>query len=135
MGNGSNIDKEKVVNIIEPSNRADFIFLGIKENPYVYMKQCDIYVQPSRFEGYCTTTNEARILGCPIVMTDVSGAEEQLENGKTGIIVEKESNAVYDAVKHFIEYPDFRKRVKENLKSIDSDTRQEVGKIYELLEG
>ncbi len=90
MGNGSDIEKENVIKKVNPLNRADFIFLGIKENPYVYMKQCDIYVQPSRFEGYCTTTNEARILGCPIVMTDVSGAEEQLENGKTGLIVEKE---------------------------------------------
>jgi len=135
MGNGSDIDKENVISKVEPTNRADFIFLGIKENPYVYMKQCDIYVQPSRFEGYCTTTNEARILGCPIVMTDVSGAEEQLENGKTGLIVEKESSAIYDAVKQFIEYPDFRKKVKENLKNIESDTRQEVRKIYELLEG
>lgn len=135
MGNGSDIEKENVIKKINPSNRADFIFLGIKENPYVYMKQCDIYVQPSRFEGYCTTTNEARILGCPIVMTDVSGAEEQLENGKTGLIVEKESSAIYDAVKQFIEYPDFRKKVKENLKNIESDTRQEVRKIYELLEG
>ena len=65
-----------MVNIIEQSNMADFIFLGIKENPYVYMKQCDIYVQPSRFEGYCTTTNEARIVGCPSVRTDVSGADD-----------------------------------------------------------
>ena len=135
MGNGSDIEKENVIKKVNPLNRADFIFLGIKENPYVYMKQCDIYVQPSRFEGYCTTTNEARILGCPIVMTDVSGAEEQLENGKTGLIVEKESSAIYDAVKQFIEYPDFRKKVEENLKSIESDTRQEVRKIYELLEG
>ena len=135
MGNGSDIEKENVIKKVNPLNRADFIFLGIKENPYVYMKQCDIYVQPSRFEGYCTTTNEARILGCPIVMTDVSGAEEQLENGKTGLIVEKESSAIYDAVKQFIEYPDFRKKVKENLKNIESDTRQEVRKIYELLEG
>ena len=39
------------------------------------------------------------------------------------------------SVKQFIEYPDFRKKVKENLKSIESDTRQEVRKIYELLEG
>lgn len=134
MGSGSDEDKKKVVNSIDTSNRSDFIFLGIKENPYIYMKQCDIYVQPSRFEGYCTTTNEARILGCPIVMTNVSGAEEQLENEKTGLIVEKESNAIHDAVKRFIEYPDFRKRVKENLKSIECDTKQEVRKIYELLE-
>lgn len=135
MGNGSDIDKENVVNKVDPSNRDNFILLGIKENPYVYMKQCDIYVQPSRFEGYCTTTNEARILGCPIVMTDVSGAEEQLDNEKTGLIVEKECNAIYSAVKRYIEHLDFRKCVKENLKDIECDTRREVRKIYELLEG
>lgn len=135
IGDGSNIDKENVANIVDPCNKEDFIFLGIKDNPYVYMKQCDIYVQPSRFEGYCTTTNEARILGCSIVMTNVSGAEEQLENGKTGLIVEEDDNAIYVAIKQFIEYPDFRKSVRENLKNIECDTRKEVRKIYKLLEG
>ncbi len=61
--------------------------LGRKENPYSYMKNCDIYIQPSRHEGYCLTVIEAKILAKPIVITDFAGANEQIKNGVNGIIV------------------------------------------------
>ena len=115
-------------------NDNNFVFLGIKDNPYVYMRQCDIYVQPSRFEGYCTTTNEARILGCPIVTTDVSGAREQIQDGKTGLIVESTVEGIYKGVKELLDNPELRKEFTENLKFIDCDTRKEVKKIYRLLD-
>lgn len=54
------------------------VFLGTKVNPYPFMKNCDIYVQPSRHEGYCITLAEARVFGMPIVATDFTGAREQL---------------------------------------------------------
>lgn len=54
------------------------VFLGTKKNPYPYMKDCDIYVQPSRHEGYCITLAEAKVFGVPIVATDFVGAREQL---------------------------------------------------------
>lgn len=54
-------------------------FLGTKKNPYPYMKDCDIYVQPSRHEGYCITLAEAKVFGMPIVATDFVGAREQLQ--------------------------------------------------------
>lgn len=57
------------------------------KNPYGYLKNCDIYVQTSRFEGYCTTTNEAKDLRKPVITTNVSGANEQFENNKSGLIV------------------------------------------------
>lgn len=53
-------------------------FLGTKVNPYPFMKDCDLYVQPSRHEGYCITLAEARVFGMPIVATDFTGAREQL---------------------------------------------------------
>lgn len=39
--------------------------MGVQANPYPYMKAGDIYVQTSRFEGYCLTLTEARILNRP----------------------------------------------------------------------
>ncbi len=131
IGGGSNTDINKVKDII--IEKEDFIFLGIKANPFVYMKQCDIYVQPSRFEGYCTTTNEARIVGCPIVMTNVSGANEQIKNGKDGCIVECEVNRLFNAIKNLIDSDNVRKQFKENLKLLDCDTSKEVDKLYKLL--
>lgn len=63
-----------------------FHFLGIRMNPYPYFKNCDIYVQTSKHEGYVTTVTEAKIFNRPIVTTDVSGAKEQIITGVNGEI-------------------------------------------------
>lgn len=63
------------------------IFEGSKFNPYPYMRNCDVYVQPSRHEGYCITLAEARVFSMPIVATDFTGAKEQLCNRKNGFVV------------------------------------------------
>lgn len=51
-------------------------FLGLRSNPYPYIAAADVYVQPSRFEGYCITLAEARAFGMPIVSTAFSGSEQ-----------------------------------------------------------
>lgn len=61
-------------------------FLGTKKNPYPYMKDCDIYVQPSRHEGYCITLAEAKVFGMPIVATDFVGAREQLMSRSNSVV-------------------------------------------------
>ena len=63
------------------------IILGRKDNPYPYMKKCDIYVQPSRHEAYAMTILEAKTLHKPIVCNRFAGAEEQVIHGVTGYIV------------------------------------------------
>lgn len=90
------------------SERIEFV--GKKENPYPYMAACDIYVQPSRFEGYCTTTAEAKILARPIVTTRVSGADEQFTHGVDGSIVDIAPHALYNAIIDLINQPDLRDR-------------------------
>lgn len=51
------------------------VFLGLQTNPYGYMRDCDIYVQPSRHGGYCITLAEARCFTAPIVATNFTGAK------------------------------------------------------------
>lgn len=62
------------------------VFLGVEKNPYGYMRDCDIYVQPSRHEGYCIALAEARVFTSPIVTTNFVGAKEQLANRNNGIV-------------------------------------------------
>ena len=62
------------------------IFLGTQTNPYGYMKDCDIYMQPSRHEGFCISLAEALCFGNPIVATDFTGAREQLHHRENGIV-------------------------------------------------
>jgi len=73
-------------------------FLGVKVNPYPYYKACDLYVQPSRYEGYCLTLAEARALGKAFVATDFCGAREQLDEGGDGVIVPCESGRIEAAI-------------------------------------
>ncbi len=64
-----------------------FVLLGQTANPYPLLRQCDIYAQPSRHEGFGLALAEAKILHKPIISTDFAGAEEQIVDMKTGIIV------------------------------------------------
>lgn len=62
-------------------------FLGNQINPYGYLKDCDLYVQPSRNEGFCISLGEALCLNKPIVSTDFVGAKEQLDGDTDATIV------------------------------------------------
>ena len=98
------------------------------------MADCDIYVQPSRFEGYCTTINEARILGCPIVATDVFGVDEQLSNLKTGMIVPVGEEGVYQGVRKLLDEPGVCESFRKNLSVLRVDTVSELNKLYALMQ-
>lgn len=72
--------------------------LGNQNNPYPYVAGCDIYVQPSRYEAFCTTTREAQVLEKPIVVTDVCGMREQFVNGVDGILTAVDPASISDAI-------------------------------------
>ncbi|MGL5989240.1 glycosyltransferase [Cetobacterium sp.] len=78
------------------------IFLGTKKNPYPYMKECDIYIQPSRYEGYCITLAEALVFNKFIVATKFTGALEQLRYNEKSSIVDYSSDAISDGIKKLI---------------------------------
>ena len=93
------------------------LLLGEKNPPYPYVKNCDIYVQPSRFEGYCTTTNEAKILCKPIITTLVSGAEEQFTDGVNGTVTEISADAIADAITELAQNEQKREMYIKNLQT------------------
>ncbi len=70
------------------------VFLGLKTNPYAYIRDCDIFVQPSRHEGYCISLCEALCFGNPIVATDFTGAREQLKNRENGFVVGMDTESI-----------------------------------------
>jgi len=121
--------------LIEQYNLRDsFILLGQRSNPYPYMEQCDIYVQPSRYEGYCITLIEARCLGKPIVTTNVNGANEQIIHGNTGLIVKIDDIEMTSALKKLIDNEKLRKKLIKNLykESVHSTLNCNKHKLIEL---
>lgn len=77
VGDGNDLSRCK--SFVQNNGLSDnVVFTGTQKNPYPYMKNCDIYVQPSLHEGYCITLAEAKIFEHPIITTDFTGAKEQL---------------------------------------------------------
>lgn len=74
------------------------IFLGKKENPYPYYKLSDCFVLTSEYEGFPVVYNECRVLGLPIITTDVSDSKEVIDN-KYGVVVEKNVESIFNAMK------------------------------------
>lgn len=64
---------------------------GFIKNPYIYLRNADIFVSSSRYEGYPVVLLEAISLSKPVIATSCAGNKEILENGKYGILVEKEN--------------------------------------------
>ena len=80
------------------------IFYGAKENPYPYMKYCNVYVQPSLHEGYCITLAEAKVFNSQILTTDFTGARDQLADYDAPYdIVEFSSKSIFDGIVKLIE--------------------------------
>ncbi len=118
--------------ILEYDLKGDFKLLGLKDNPYPYIKMCDIYVQPSRYEGYCTTTNEARVLAKPIITTNVFGANEQFIDGENGFITEFDENQMTESIIRLINDSNERKMFSNNLKSINFNYDSQIELFNEI---
>lgn len=120
--------------IVDELNIKDyFIFLGSKLNPYAYMKECDIYVQPSKHEGYCITLGEARCFNNPIVTTNFTGANEQIVNENTGLVCEISEEGIYRAIKKLLDDKKLYKNIKDNLKNEIVDSTKEIRKLESIL--
>lgn len=109
-----------------------FYLLGNKKNPYVYMKQCDLYIQPSKYEAYCTTTNEARILNKPVITTDVGGMREQFIDKETALIVNADIGSLYKSIALLIDDEDYREKLILKLKQKNYEFSDYI-KQYEKL--
>lgn len=114
--------------IISLNLQEDIILLGSLDNPYPYFKNCDIYVQPSRHEGYCITLAEARIFNKPIVTTNFVGALEQITNNETGLVVSFNISELVTAIYKLITNKELRIKFSNNLinEKLDVTTKIDI---------
>lgn len=79
---------------------------GFMENPYPYLKQSDLFVLSSRWEGFGLVIVESLLLNTPVVSTDCPGApKEILEKGNYGMLVGvNDIHAMAEAILKSIKY-------------------------------
>lgn len=131
-GPDENYIKEKIK---EAKVEKHVIILGKKENPYPYIKACDIYIQPSRYEGKAVAVREAQILNKPVVITNFETSKSQLTDGFDGVIVPMDNKGCAEGICNLIKDKKLQQKLIENTKITDYTNKQELEKIYALLEG
>ena len=109
------------------------ILLGKRENPYPFIKECDIYVQPSRFEGNAVTVREAQILCKPVVAANYPTAHSQIKQGVDGVIVPQDNAGCAHEIAQFIKNKELQQKIVGYLKEHDYGNEKEVQKLYSLM--
>lgn len=131
---GYGADENLIKSKIAQYNMEDtVIILGKKENPYPYIKACDIYVQPSRYEGKCVAVREAQILNKPVIITNYASSKSQLQDGFDGIIVPMDNQGCADGIVKVIDDKDLQNQLIENTKKTDYTNSKEIEKLYKLI--
>lgn len=129
-------DEEALIRqkIAEARMDGHVIILGKQSNPYPYMAACDIYVQPSRYEGKSVTVREAQMLCKPVVVTDYATAASQVKHGKDGVIVPLDNAGCAAGITALINDKPLQEHIVEYLECHDYGNEGEVNKIYKLLD-
>lgn len=108
------------------------VILGKKENPYPYMKNCDLYIQPSRYEGKAVTVVEAQILEKPVMITNYPTAHSQIKNGVTGEICELSPVGIANGIERFYKDRNLLKKYSEECMLRNFVNKEELEKLYIL---
>lgn len=106
---------------------------GLKENPYPYIQQAAVFVQPSRYEGKSIVIDEAKILAKPIILTDFSTANDQIDHNVNGMIVRMTPEAIADGIIKYLTEPNYTAQIIANLQSQHFGTESEIERFYQII--
>ena len=135
VGGGS--DEKLIKETITNCSATEFIFMtGNQTNPYPYIKNSDLLVCASYFEGYNLTVAEALILGVPVLSTNCPGPNEILDGGKYGKIIDNSEEGLYQGIKELLDNPDklqdYKKKATERLDFFNEE--KIINQIQKLFE-
>lgn len=112
----------------------NFQLVGGKENPYPYIYNCDIFVQPSRYEGKSVVLDEAKIIGVPIVATAYPTVKDQLTDGIEGMIVGLSSEELFLGIEKLMDDSQLRQKYKLNLQKKEYGNQNEILKYMKIID-
>lgn len=127
-------DDSLIQKSIARTNMGEYVkILGKKTNPYPYIKACDVYLQPSRYEGKSIVVREAQILGRPVIITNYPTATSQVRNDVDGYIVPMPIEECADAIDKLLSDESALSKIAKYNRTHDFGNESEVEKIYSLL--
>ncbi len=109
--------------------------IGFLKNPYSYMRTADIFVSVSQVEGAPLVICEALCLQRPVLATRSGGADEILEEGKYGILVDWNQESIYTGLKQLIQNRSLRNKfsVLARIKAMSFESAKTMLQLYKIL--
>lgn len=124
VGNYETECGEKIRELIKEENLENKIILhGVKSNPYPYIKNCDVLISSSLYEGFPRVVNEAICIGKLCIGTNVTGTNEALRNGELGLLVDDSVDGLVDGMERYIENPSIYLKYKEEISRFDGNKK------------
>ena len=119
--------------ILELHLENNVVLLGGRSNPYPYFENCDIYVQPSRSEGFGISLAEAKLFGKPVVATKFNSVNEQIQNEVNGLIVDMSPKGIMNGVITLLTQNSLREKCVANALSEEIENKNEIDKVYDII--
>lgn len=120
--------------IAEKGIDGNMTFLGIRSNPYPYIRRADIIVHTSKFEGRSIALDEARLLCKPVVTTNFSTVYDQFTNRYDASICEMTDESIADAIEELLSDNSLRQKYVDNLCRDCKDNSSEIEKLYAIFD-
>lgn len=111
-----------------------FILLGARDNPYPFIRQCDLYVHATRFEGKSIAIEEAQALGKPILASDCTGNSEQIVSGVDGILFPLSAENLAERIEYLLDRPELRAELARGVSQKKLTHPEDLEQLLNLIE-
>jgi glycosyltransferase involved in cell wall biosynthesis len=114
VGRDSGTLEETKASVRERGIGAAVRFLGSRSDVPDLLRACDLFVHPSREEGFSNAILEAMAAGLPVAAFDVGGNAEAVVHGETGLLAPaRDAGALARALAELLGDEGRRKRMGE----------------------
>jgi len=133
---GDGQEKENLkIKIEEYRLQDNFYLIGLRQNPYPYIKSCSLYIQPSKYEGKSMAIEEAKILRKPVIVTNFTTAKDQINHSENGIISEINAHSLAKEISELLQNVALQDKLSLNLSNEKLGTEEEINKLYDIING
>lgn len=127
-------DRERLDALAKDLDVCDvFRMPGYTPNPHVELAKADLSVMLSAYEGASNGIYESMMLGVPVFSTNVGAAEEQIQDGVNGWLVEDDEDKIFEKLKTILLNRNRIESAREALKDYHYDNDAALAEHIEIL--
>ncbi|WP_372755670.1 glycosyltransferase family 4 protein [Labilibaculum sp.] len=113
LGTGE-LEQEEIVLTKELGISDQIHYMGNQQNVRDFLVASDVYLMPSKFEGLGNSALEAMACKVPVILNDVAGLRDLIENNDNGFLIAPDYRLMAEKILYYFENPLVAKEKAEN---------------------